>query len=120
MTDSKRTYTKIDEFTFKCEEDRHLEEEMKIDEKFNYLAQCCNWLRECVKNANEFQNKFVQIVNTYNFYVDLLTEAKEQCWYQYKLPERIELPDCFDIIEVKPENIPVIDFKLKDEEKKAS
>lgn len=79
MTDSKRTYTKIDEFTFTVEEDRHLQENMKIDEKFSYLAQLCNGLKECVKNANEFQDKFIQIVNTYNFYVDLLTEAKEQC-----------------------------------------
>jgi hypothetical protein len=37
-----RTYTKIDEFTFKVEETRKLEETMKIDEKFNYLASCLN------------------------------------------------------------------------------
>lgn len=112
MTMSERTYTKIDEFTFKCEEDRHLEQNFKIDEQFNYLASCLNWLRECVKNANEMQNKFVKIVETYNRYVDMMTEAKEKCWYDYKLPEKIVLPDCFDIIEVKPENIPTIDFKI--------
>ena len=117
--DEKRTYTKIDEFTFKVEQNKHLEENMKIEEKFSYLAQLCNWLKECVKNANEFQNKFIQIVNTYNFYVDVLAEAKEQCWYEYKLPERIELPDCFDIIEVKMENIPVIDFKINENKEKA-
>lgn len=111
----KRTYTKIDEFTFKVEQDKHLEETMTIDKQFNYLAQCLNGLRECVKNANEFQEKFVKIVETYNFYVDLLQEAKDECWYEYKLPEKIELPDCFDIIEVKIENIPTVDFKLKDE-----
>jgi len=115
---SERTYTKIDEFTFKCEEDRHLEETMKIDEKMNYLAQCLNWLRQCVASANEMQDKFVKIVETYNRYVDMLTEAKEQCWYTFKLPEKIVLPDCFDIIEVKLENIPKIDFKLN--ENKAS
>lgn len=115
MTMSKRTYTKIDEFTFKCEEDRHLEETMKIEEKFNYLAQCLNWLRECVKNANDMQDKFVKIVETYNRYVDMLQEAKDSCWYEYKLPAKIELPDCFDIIEVKIENIPTVDFKIKDE-----
>lgn len=111
---SKRTYTRIDEFTFKCEEDRHLEEEMKIDEKMNYLAQCLNWLRECVKWANEFQDKFVKIVETYNRYVDMLQEAKDSCWYGFKLPEKIELPDCFDIIEVKAENIPTVEFKLNE------
>ena len=63
----KRTYTKIDEFTFKVEQDKHLEETMTIDKQFNYLAQCLNGLRECVKNANEFQEKFVKIVETYNF-----------------------------------------------------
>ena len=115
--DWKRIYTKIDEFTFKVEQDRHLEENMSIDKQFNYLASCLNWLRECVKNANEFQDKFVKIVETYNVYLDILTEAKEQCWYEYKLPEKIVLPDCFDIIEVKIENIPTIDFKLKDEKK---
>lgn len=107
-----RTYTKIDEFTFKVEETRKLEETMKIDEKFNYLASCLNWMRECVKNANEFQDKFIKIVETYNRYIDMLQEAKEQCWFSYKLPEKIKIPDCFDIIEVKIENIPTIDFKM--------
>ena len=112
--DWKRTYTKVDEFTFKVEEDRHLEETMKIDEKFNYLAQLLNWLRECVKNANEFQDKFVKITETYNWYVDMLQEAKDKCGFEYKLPEKITIPDCFDIIEVKMENIPTVDFKLKE------
>ena len=76
---SERTYTKIDEFNFKIEEDRHLEETLSIDKQFNYLAQCLNSLRECVKNANEFQDKFVKIVETYNRYVDMMTEAKESC-----------------------------------------
>lgn len=107
-----RTYTKIDEFTFKVEETRKLEETMKIDEKFNYLASCLNWMRECVKNANEFQDKFIKIVETYNRYIDMLQEAKDKCGYTYKLPEKIKIPDCFDIIEVKIENIPTIDFKI--------
>ena len=114
MTDSKRTYTKIDEFTFKVEQTRHLEETMTIDKQMNYLAQCLNWLRECVKGANDFQDKFVKIVETYNFYVDLLQEAKDECWYDFKLPKKIDLPDCFDIIEVKAENIPTVDFKLNE------
>lgn len=115
---SERTYTKIDEFTFKVEEDRHLEETMSIDKQMNYLAQCLNSLRECVKWANEFQDKFVKIVETYNRYVDMMTEAKEKCWYDFKLPAKIELPDCFSIIEVKIENIPTIDFKLNESKEK--
>ena len=111
---SERTYTKIDEFTFKCEEDRHLEQNFKIDEQFNYLANCLNQLRDCVKQANWFQERFVKIVETYNRYVDMMTEAKEKCWYTYKLPAKIELPECFDIIEVKPENIPTVDFRIDD------
>ena len=114
MKESKRTYTRIDEFTFKVEQDRHLEEEMKIDQKMNYLAQCLNWLRECVKWANEFQDKFVKIVETYNRYVDMLEEAKKECWYDFKLPKKIDLPDCFDIIEVKIENIPTVEFKMNE------
>ena len=115
---SERTYTKIDEFTFKVEEDRHLEETMSIDKQMNYLAQCLNSLRECVKWANEFQDKFVKIVETYNRYVDMLQEAKDSCWYDFKLPEKIELPDCFSIIEVKIENIPTVDFKLYESKEK--
>jgi hypothetical protein len=42
MTDSKRSYTKIDEFTFKVEQTKHLEETMTIDKQMNYLAQCLN------------------------------------------------------------------------------
>lgn len=112
--DGKRTYTKIDEFSFKVEETRKLEETMSIDKQINYLAQCLNSLRECVKWANDYQDKFVKIVETYNFYVDLLQEAKDECWYEYSLPKKIELPDCFDIIEVKVENIPTVDFKLNE------
>ena len=115
---SERTYTKIDEFTFKVEEDRHLEETMSIDKQMNYLAQFLNSLRECVKWANEFQDKFVKIVETYNRYVDMLQEAKDSCWYDFKLPEKIELPDCFSIIEVKIENIPTVDFKLNESKEK--
>lgn len=114
MTDSKRTYTKIDEFTFKCEQDRHIEEKMKIDEKLNYLAQCLNWLRQCVATANDMQDKFVRIVETYNTYVDILQEAKDACWYTFKLPKKIELPECFDIIEVDMKNIPTIEVKLNE------
>jgi len=116
---SKRTYTKIDEFTFKCEEDRHIEEEMKVEEKMNYLAQLLNWLRECVANANQFQDKFVKIAETYNRYLDLLQEAKDSCWFDYNLPKRIDIPDCFDIIEVKIENIPTVDIKMNGKEKQA-
>jgi hypothetical protein len=30
MKDSKRTYTKVDDFTFKIEQDRHIEEKTTI------------------------------------------------------------------------------------------
>ncbi len=108
--DGKRTYTKIDEFTFKVEQDRHLEEEMKIDEKLNVLAQLLNNMRSCVSGANEYQEKFVKIAETYNWYVDMLQEAKDELWFKYKLPAKIEIPDCFDIIEVNIENIPTVDI----------
>jgi hypothetical protein len=32
-----------------------------------------------VKGANDYQDKFVKIVETYNFYVDLMQEAKDEC-----------------------------------------
>lgn len=107
----KRTYTKIDEFTFKVEEDRHLEEEMKIADKLNVLAQFINNMKQCVAGANEYQDKFVKIAESYNWYVDMLQQAKDELWYDYKLPAKIDIPDCFDIIEVKIENLPTIDIK---------
>ena len=108
--DGKRTYTKIDEFTFKVEQDRHLEEEMKIDEKLNVLAQLLNNMRACVSGANEYQEKFVKTAESYNAFLDIMQEAKDECWFDYKLPAKVEIPDCFDIIEVKIENIPTVDI----------
>lgn len=108
--DGKRTYTKIDEFTFKVEQDRHLEEEMKIDEKLNVLAQLLNNMRSCVTGANEYQEKFVKTAEAYNSFLDIMQEAKDECWFDYKLPAKVEIPDCFDIIEVKIENIPTVDI----------
>jgi hypothetical protein len=43
-----------------------------------------------------------------------MQEAKDECWYDFKLPKKIDLPDCFSIIEVKAENIPTVDFKLNE------
>ncbi len=56
----------------------------------------------------------MKIVETYNRYVDMLQEAKESCWYDFKLPAKIELPECFSIIEVKAENIPTVEFKMSE------
>lgn len=108
--DWKRIYTKIDETTFKVEQDRHLEEDMKIADQLNVLAQCLNNMKQLVAEANELQNRFVKVAEWYNTFVDILQEAKDSCWYDYKLPAKIEIPDCFDIIEVKIENLPSVDI----------
>lgn len=108
--DSKRIYTKIDETTFKVEQDRHLEEEMKVADQLNVLAQLLNNMKQCVAQANDYQEKFVKIAESYNTFVDILQEAKDSCGYKYKLPAKIEIPDCFDIIEVKIENLPSVDI----------
>ena len=109
--DSKRTFTKIDEFTFKVEQTKHLEETVDTTKHLNQIAQMLNWLRECVNNANDMQDRFVKIAETYNWYIDFMQEAKDNCWFDYKLPEKIEIPECFDIIDVKIENIPTVDIK---------
>lgn len=108
--DSKRTYSKVDDFTFKVEQDRHIEEVMPIDKELNYVAQLLNGLRECVAQANQAQDKFVKIVEIYNTHCDILEEAKKECWFDYKVPQKIDIPDCFSIIEVKLENIPKVDI----------
>ncbi len=109
--DGKRIYTKIDETKFKVEQDRHLEEDMNIADQLNVLAQCLNNMKQCVAQANDYQSKFVKIAESYNRYVDILQEAKDSCGYNYKLPAKVEIPDCFDIIEVKIENLPSVDIK---------
>lgn len=108
--DGKRTYTKIDDFTFKIEQDRHIEEKMTIDGELNYVAQLLNGMRECVNNANQFQDKFLKLVEIYNVHREILEEAKKECGYDYKIPAKIDIPDCFSIIEVKLENIPKVDI----------
>lgn len=108
--DWKRIYTKIDEATFKVEQDRHLEEEMKVADQLNVLAQLLNNMKQCVAQANDMQSKFVKLAESYNVFLDIMQEAKDSCWYSYKLPAKIEIPDCFDIIEVKIENLPSVDI----------
>lgn len=111
--DSKRTYTKIDDFTFKVEQDRHLEEKMNIHDKLNVLAQLLNNMKQCVIWANEYQEKFVKVAESYNTFLEIMQEAKDECWFDYKLPAKIDIPDCFDIMEVKVENLPTVDIKTE-------
>ena len=117
---SKRTYKKIDELTFRYEEDKHFDIKVDAVQMLQTLANAINDLKFLVKQANEAQAKFVKVVDWYNTVREILEEANNSLKLAVKVPPKIEIPDCFDIIEVKVENLPkveIADRKPKEEEK---
>jgi len=118
---SKRTYKKIDELTFRYEEDKHFDIKVDAVEMLNQLAQAVNSMKQLVVNVNKIQDQFVKVVEGYNTYRDILEEANQTVKLAIEIPPRIELPDCFSIIEVKLENLPkvkVVERENTTEEKK--
>lgn len=112
-----KTFTRIDNLTFKLEEDKHLEENIDSVNMLNNLAQAVNKMRQCIVGANKMQDDFVKYCEWYNYRVDVLSEAKEKCGLEIKVPEKIDLPSCFSIIEAKLENLPKIEVVERNEQK---
>lgn len=105
---SKRTYKKIDELTFRYEEDKHFDIKVDAVEMLNQLATAVNQMKNIVVNVNKLQDQFIKIVEGYNAYRDILEEANQNVKLAIEIPPRIDLPDCFSIIEVKLENLPKV------------
>lgn len=116
MLDGKK-FTKIDNLTFKLEEDKHLEENIDAVAMLNNLAQAVNGMRQCISEANKMQDKFIKYCEWYNARVEILEKAKEECDLDIEVPVKIDLPDCFSIIEAKMENLPKVKVKERDENK---
>lgn len=119
---SKRTYKKIDELTFRYEEDKHFDIKVDAVEMLNELAKAVNQMKYLVDQVNKLQDKFVEVVKGYNTYRDILEEANKSCKLAIEVPQKIDLPDCFSIIEVKLENLPkikVVDRKPTEEKKQS-
>lgn len=109
MKDSKRTYTKVDDFTFKIEQDRHIEENTTIWVQLNACAKFLNAMKQCVDNAKQSQAQFKVALERYNLTVDILNEAKKELWLNMAIPEKVEICDDFSIIDVDIEKIPSIE-----------
>lgn len=114
-----KTYTKVSETVFKWSEERHLEWEIDAIQYLAHLADQINSMRKLIASANAAQERFLQVVEYYNESVDVLKEAKEKLHLAVTVPAKVDLPDCFSIIEAHPENLPKIDIKRDDEDAKA-
>ena len=106
----KRYFTKIDEMTFKIEENRHLESDINFNEQRQQMANALNEMRKAIQNANQIQDKFVKLAAWYDEWCDIMNEAIDETWLKFPKFKKVEVPDCFDIIEAKAENLPKIEL----------
>ena len=106
----KRTYTKIDELTFKIEENRHLESDIELNKQRQLMANALNQMKKFINDANKIQDEFVKLAAWYDEWCDIMNEAKKQTGLKYKDFQKVNIPDCFDIIEAKAENLPKIEL----------
>ena len=106
----KRTYTKIDELTFKIEENRHLESDIELNKQRQLMANALNQMKKFINDANKIQDEFVKLAAWYDEWCDIMNNAIDECGLDFKKFTKINLPDCFDIIEAKMENLPKIEL----------
>lgn len=110
MKDWKRTYSKVDDFTFKIEQDRHIEETTSIAVQLNACAKFLNAMKQCVANAKQNQEAFKIALERYNLTVEILNEAKNELNLDVKIPEKVEICDDFNILDVDIEKIPSVEW----------
>lgn len=109
MKDSERTYSKVDDFTFKIEQDRHIEETTDLWLQLNACAKFLNAMKQSVDNAKQSQQAFKLALERYNLTVDILNEAKEKLDLNVVVPEKIEVCDDFNILDVDIAKLPLIE-----------
>lgn len=106
----KRKFTKIDEMTFKIEENRHLESDINFNEQRKNMANALNEMRKWIAKANQIQEEFVKWATWYDEWCDIMNNAIDECGLDFKKFTKVNVPDCFDIIEAKMENLPKIEL----------
>lgn len=116
---TKATYTKIDEKSFKIEQDVHHEDTLTILEQFQELQIWLINMKNLIKDAKDIQNKFINAAKMFNLRVWMLDEAKKECWFDYKIPDQVVIPKWFNILWTNPENLPVIEFDWPKKEGKS-
>lgn len=109
----KRYFTKIDEMTFKIEENRHLESNIKFNEQRQLMANALNEMRKAIQSANQIQDQFVKYATWYDEWCDIMNTAIDECKLDFPKFKKVNVPDCFDIIEAKIENLPKIELENK-------
>ena len=110
MKDSERTYSKVDDFTFKIEQDRHIEETTDLWLQLNACAKFLNAMKQCVDNAKQNQDAFKIALERYNLTVDILEEAKDELKLNVVIPEKIEICDDFNLLDVDVAKLPSIEW----------
>ena len=74
----KRKFTKIDEFTFKIEENRHLESDINFNQQRKVMADALTEMKKAIVKANEIQEQFVKWVTWYDEWCDIMNTAIDE------------------------------------------
>lgn len=106
----KRKFTKIDEMNFKIEENRHLESDINFNQQRKVMADALTEMKKAIVKANEIQEQFVKWATWYDEWCDIMNTAIDETWLDFKKFTKVNVPDCFDIIEAKVENLPKIEL----------
>jgi hypothetical protein len=74
----KRKFTKIDEFTFKIEENRHLESDINFNQQRKVMADALTEMKKAIVKANEIQEQFVKRATWYDEWCDIMNTAIDE------------------------------------------
>ena len=69
-----------------------------------------NEMRKAISQANQIQDQFVKYATWYDEWCDIMNEAIDETWLKFPKFKKVNVPDCFDIIEAKAENLPKIEL----------
>lgn len=109
-----KTYTKLSTTSFKVSETKTLESNIEALKQLEAMASQLSAIKKIIAQAKQLKENVIQTVEWYNTRVDILNEAKENCWLSYKRLEKVILDKEFVLEELDVESFPKIDIK-KDE-----
>lgn len=106
----KRIYTKIDELTFKIEENRHLESDISLNTQRQLMANSLTEMKKCIANVKDLHDKFKKYWAWYNEWCDIMNEAKKEAGLEYKDFEKVDLDKFENLLETNVEDLPKIEL----------
>jgi len=112
MTTDKKTFKKISETKFRLDEVKNFGNDIDCIQVMQQLTAGVNQIKQMVWQAVQGKAQIKQVVAWYNWWVEVLKEAKETVKLAIKVPPTIELWDDFDASAIDLTKLPVIDITL--------